>query len=95
MLSWDIVQEEIKYFLSNVYPNPASSNLAFSFELLEPAEINIIVQDYYGHSIIHTDTYLQGAFDFTFTDLASLQGNLLTYTATLGDRVYSGSIVRF
>jgi hypothetical protein len=95
LLSWDIVQEEIKYFLTNVYPNPVTNNLAFSFELLEPTDVNIIVQDYYGHSIIHSDTYLQGAFDFSFTNLSSLQGNLLSYTATLGNRVYAGSIVKF
>lgn len=95
ILSWDIVQEEIKYFLTNVYPNPVTSNLAFSFELLDPADVNIIVQDYYGHSIIHSDMYLQGAFDISFTDLASLQGNLWTYTAMLGNRVYSGGIIRF
>lgn len=95
ILSWNIEQEDIKYFLTNVYPNPAVNHLTFSFELAEPANVNIVVQDAYGNSITHNEAYIQGTFNYTFSNLSSLQGNLLNYSATLGNRVYSGSIVKF
>lgn len=91
---WEVTPEEIKYFLTNVYPNPSSSDLTFSFDLTEGANVNIIVQDYLGQNVSHNGSYSQGSHSFSFNNISTLQGNLLTYTAVLGNRTYSGSIIK-
>lgn len=80
--------------LLNIYPNPASNNISFDFELQQSKNVEIRLSDYLGHQLVYTNQYSEGSHSYTFSNLTSLTNGPLNYVITIGGTTFTGILIK-
>jgi hypothetical protein len=94
-LALEIVFDNIRHKVNQVYPNPAGSSLAIEMDLHETAAIDIVVTDQYNNSVsAQLSNQGPGVVTHTFNNISQLQNGMLNYQVLIGNELFSGMVIK-